>query len=285
MNNAAAPLAWENQSEYATGHAFRATLQELLLHPRRFYAAMATDGGLHEPLTFLVILLTAAVVLGFGASLACAGVMLPPADQTAHQQFLATLPVRASGIALALLPEALILGAVGATVTGTLFFWGARLFGAQGWEASVSIVTYAISAALAPLVLAFTVILLVAGSGFFVSIASPNTADMVDSVTRLTVLIALFAGGVCAIGTLPFQCAIGCTQTFGLDPVLGVAAAASGSITAALLPVTLWVIGVFVNGRAAFVTGVLGIAGTAGLAAWQMVRAGRSRIGEEVRSG
>jgi hypothetical protein len=222
-------LGWENLGAVPAGRAFRRGLIELLRRPGRFFGRMAVSGGLHEPLTFFALVLGAGVVLAFLAALSYLGVSAPDPERLSAAEYARlTLPARASGLLLALLPLALGVGGAAMVVLGTLFHLPGRVFGAGRWEGSVSVWLYSASAALAPTVLALAGIFAVSLAGYLVGLKWPQAAGAVAHVARWTWVILLSAGIVGGLIALLACTTVGCTRAFGLDASLGTAAALAG---------------------------------------------------------
>jgi hypothetical protein len=236
------PLSWESLGAQPAGRAFRRSLAELLARPRRFFRRMALNGGLHEPLTFFALMLAAAVVLSFPAALSYFGVAAPDPDQVSPDVYRAyALPARWSGMLLVLLPLVLVGAGVAMVLLGTLFHAGSKPFGTGNWEGSVSVWLYAGAAALAPTVLAVAVFFGVSLAGYLLGLALPAAGDAAGAFVRWTFLILCPAALLAAAALLVVGTTVGCTQAFGLDPLLGAAAAVSGLlVVAAAVALSTW---------------------------------------------
>ncbi len=227
------PLPWEDLGSRPAGRALRRSLAELLAHPARFYRRMATTGGLHEPMTFFAALLVAAVLLAFPATLSFHAVAAPAPEEVAAEVSAAyAFPARVSGLLLVLLPLTAVGGCVAATLLGGLFHAGAKLFGARNYEGSLSVWFYALSAALALLALALAVLLAVSLGGYLLAMPWPALGEAAAPFARWTALVLGSAALLAGAALLVVHCVVGCTQAFGLDAMLGAAAAVAGLLAA-----------------------------------------------------
>ncbi len=259
----AALLSWEDLGRQPSSRAFWDTLRELLFSPARFFDRMATSGGLREPLSFLWIVAAAAVVIAFPLALSYFALTAPnPLDVSTEVYNRHLLAPRVAGFAVVLLPVVLVLVGVLAALTGSLFYLGARLFGARGWEGSVSIWCYAHCGGAALLAGGEALACAVSIGSYLMTLAWPSTAHGAGSVVRV---ITWCLGGVGTAGGFVIfvrALAVGCTHTFRLEAAVGTAAALAGLLLAALLSggpalgLALW-------GRKA---GLVALAGAAALA-------------------
>jgi hypothetical protein len=227
------PLPWEDLGSRPAGPALRRSLGELLAHPARFYRRMATTGGLHEPMTFFAVVLVAAVLLAFPATLSFHAVAAPAPEEVAAEVSAAyALPARLSGLLLVLLPLTAVAGCLAATLLGGLFHAGAKLFGAHNYEGSLSVWFYTLSAALVPLTLALSVLLVVSLGGYLLGVPWPALRESAAPFARWTALVLGSAALLAASVLVVVHCVVGCTQAFGLDAMLGAAAAVAGLLAA-----------------------------------------------------
>jgi hypothetical protein len=236
-------LTWEDLGVGSAGTAFRRSLTELLVHPGRFFGKMAVSGGLFEPLTFLAIVLGLVLVLAFPAALAYVKLAAPDPERLGAEVYAAALlPARATGLLLVLLPLVLAAACVAMLLLGTLFHIGAKLFGAHNWEGSVSVWLYAGGAALVPLTAGTAVVLATSLAGWLLSLLWPETQPAAHQAAAWMSRILLAAGLFAGLALVVLDAAIGCARAFGLEPVLGTAAAVSGLVVVGLaVGGTAWV--------------------------------------------
>jgi len=235
-------LPWEDLSTRSAGGAFCASLRDLALHPRRFYARVATSGGLHEPVMFFAILLGATIIVAFLAALAYFGLaeapvhtggldLLAPQAAKVRAYELLALPSRALTVTLVLLPEVLVAAAAFMVGLGTLFHLGGKTFGAGPWEGSVSVWLYAASAALVPLALASALIL---GGSCAWHLFGPAGSG-IPAFLSVGTQIACFVGVGAGLILLGVHAALGCIHTLRMDATSAFAATAAGLLTPVLL--------------------------------------------------
>ncbi len=233
---ALAPLPWEDLGTHASGTAFRATTKELLFRPKQFYRRMSLTGGLHEPTTFLAIVLGLLIVVGFPAALLHFGLTGPDPTRVPPEEYVAaTLAPRVGGLLLVLMPLVLVVVSVLMVLFGTVFHLGAMTFGARNWEGSVSVWLYGFSAALVPLIGAAALNLVVGLVGYGLGITLPGIGGAFEKVLRAGAPILLAAAGLCAAALLAVHAALGATNGFELDSTQGAASAAAGLIGVALV--------------------------------------------------
>jgi hypothetical protein len=250
----------------------------LLRRPGTFYDRMATRGGLHEPVTFFLVTLGAGIVVSFLAALVYSGLVAPGAGAVSSQQyFRLTLPPKATGLALGLLPE-ILLGSAGLlVVAGSLFHLGARLFGAREREGSVSIMFYAASAALLPLVAALAVVFVVCGAAWLVQAFASGPSSWAPALGRWTggVLagVGVLAGGVLFV----WHCILGCARVSQLDGVLATAAALCGLLLALVVPAAATVAYFVSDGSTAALVFAIGGSVAVGVAVCQGIFARKER--------
>ena len=226
------PLDWEDLGGGPPGRAFMSSLVELVARPGRFFRRMATSGGLHEPVTFVAIVLGAGILLAFLAALAYLGLAPSGAEAAAAgDRADYEMPARAAGLLLVMLPLVLAGATVLLALTGSLFHAGGRSFGARTWEGSVSIWTYSVGAALLPLVLAAAVVLVVSLAGCLLAMVWPGAQATAWTVARWTAAVAVLVGVLAGAVLLVLNLMVGCTRAFGLEPLMGVAAGAAGLVT------------------------------------------------------
>ncbi len=237
QSDAAPALDWENLSQQSSGVAFRRSLKELVLHPGRFFDRMATTGGLREPLTFLLLIGAAMILMSFPLALSYFGLTAPdPLDPevTTQQYNWHLLAPRLSGFITVLLPVTLVVAGVLAVAEGTFFHLGARFFGARNWEGSVSIWCYAKSAGGAAAVAAEAVACVIAIACYLLTLVWPAARP---GAARLVQVGLLALGGAALLGSvLLFFSALGrgCIHSFRLPAERGVAAALAGVLLATL---------------------------------------------------
>jgi hypothetical protein len=238
-------LSWENLGVGSAGAAFRRSLAELLVHPGRFFGKMALDGGLFEPLAFLAVVLGAALVLAFPAALAYLQLSAPDPERLGLEAYAAALlPARAAGLLLVLLPLVLAAACTAMVLLGTLFHLGAKPFGAGNWEGSVSVWLYAGGAALVPLAAGVAVVFAVSLAGWLLGLPWPDMQPTAHQIAGWTARILLTAGLLAGAALMVLDAAVGCVRAFGLEPVLGAAAAVSGLVLVGLAAGgTAWVFG------------------------------------------
>ncbi|MCD6417021.1 MAG: hypothetical protein J7M08_10075 [Planctomycetes bacterium] len=236
-------LSWEDLGRQPAGRAFRRSLALLLRRPPDFFGRMAQSGGLHEPVTFFLIVLGALIVLAFPAALALLGLIAPdPAKTPADLYQLQILPSRVCGLLLVLLPLALVAAATVMVLLGTLFQVGGRPFGAGGWEASVSVWLYSGAAALCPVVAAAGLALVVSLVGFLLSLPWPGLRPVAAEVANWATWIASPIAGLVALVLLTRSLACGCAGAFHLEGTQGAAAAVSGLLLVAATVGGCWII-------------------------------------------
>jgi len=229
-------LAWEDLGVRSFGQAFRSSMAELLGHPRRFFSAMATDGGLHEPVSFFAMVLAAATLLAFGAALAHFGLTAPDPTQVTPEQYgAASLPPRAAGIAAVLLPLFLVLASVAMVVVGTLLHLAGSLFGCRRWEATVSVWLYAASAALMPIVLVLAAVFAMSLLGYLLGRVWPGAHGGAATAVQWATFLLVGAGIITGLVLLVSHVALGLANAHGLDATRGAAAAVIGLLCAACL--------------------------------------------------
>ena len=229
-------LSWENLGEQPASKAFWQTLGELLLSPAQFFERMATSGGLREPLSFLWVIVTVTVIVGFPLALSYFALTAPsPLDVSAEAYSRYLLAPRLAGFAIVLLPVVLVLVGVLAVLTGGFFHLGARLFGAHGWEGSVSIWCYAHSAAAALLAAAETVACVVSISCYLATLAWTGADQGAATVARTAVWGLGGLGVLGGLVLLVVSLAVGCAHTFGLEAPVATAAALAGFLLATLV--------------------------------------------------
>jgi hypothetical protein len=235
-------LAWENLGAQPARQAFRKSLAELMLRPGRFFRAMAVSGGLHEPLTFFAIVLTAAVIVAFPAALAYFGLAAPdPERVTAAVYRLHALPPRVAGLLLVLLPLTVAAACGAAVLLGTLFHVGGRPFSGGGWEGSVSVWLYSAGAALVPLTAAMAAVFVVALVGYLLGIPWPQTRHTTAFLAQWAALILCGTAVAAGVLLIVADAALGTARASGLDPMQGTAAALAGLVLVTLaLGGTAW---------------------------------------------
>ncbi|MFW6188906.1 MAG: hypothetical protein ACOC7T_00600 [Planctomycetota bacterium] len=273
-------LPWEDLGAHPAARAFRESLAELLFRPGSFFRRMARSGGLHEPLTFAVILVGAALLLSFPAALAYFGLTAPePARVPAEEYVRHLLAPQATGLAVVLLPFAVAAAAGTAVFLGTLFYLPARLFGVRNWEGAVSVWVYSLSGATVPVLLSVGLILAVSTAGYLLGLAVPGSRDFSVPAARWVARISLGLGSLAAAGLGLALTAVGCIRAFDLEAPVGAAAAISGLLAACLaLGAGGWL--AFRLGAAADLSGVaaalaaVGVFAAAGLAVVALRRGG-----------
>jgi len=274
-------LEWEDLGAVPAGRAFVVSLSDLLRRPARFFDRMAVTGGLHEPVTFFLVVLTATVVLAFLAALSFFALAAPDAAQLRAPVYSAyALPPRATMLALVLLPEVLVAGGVAMVVLGTLFHLGVRTCGVKNWEGAVSVWLYAGSAAMAATAAAFAAVFAVSIVGYGLGFVSAAAGSAVLSLARWTWRIALPTGVVAGAVILPVHAATGCRRAFDLEGAVAAAGAAAGlGVVACFAGVCAW--GLLSGGTGAgFRVMVACAASAALLAACRVVGAQRSLGGQ-----
>lgn len=238
-------LSWESLCEGSAGAALRRSLVELLARPGRFFGKMAVSGGLFEPLSFFAVVLGVGIVLAFPAALAYLQVARPDPERLGAAAYAAALlPARASGLLVVLLPLVLPAACAAMMMLGTLFHAGAKAFGARNWEGSVSVWLYTGAAALVPLVVGTAVVLAVSLAAWLLSLLWPDTLGSSHAFAELTVDVLLGAGLLAGAALVVLDASIGCVRAFGLEPVLGAAAAVSGLVVVCLaVGSMIWALG------------------------------------------
>ncbi len=227
-------LEWEQMGRGSPGRALVSATAQLLRDPAGFFGRMATSGGLNEPLIFFLAILAGVVVVSFPAALSYFGLTAPdPSEVPVRVYHWHALPPKATGVMLGLLPEVLVVGAVLAVLSGSLFHLPGRAFGGGRWEGSVSIWLYALGGALVPMAAAAGVLLLVSLVGYLLGIPLPAAREPAARVARVAALALLPAGALVGFVLLVRNLVTGCTTAFGLDAVLGPAAAVSGLLLVA----------------------------------------------------
>jgi hypothetical protein len=223
-------LSWENLQAQTPGTAFRQTVEDLLLHPGRFFSRMATTGGLREPLTFFWLILAAGVLLSFPLALSCFMLTAPPPLEVSVEEYNAyLLPPRLAGFSTVLFPVTLVVAALGLLAAASVIHVGARLFGARNWQGSASIVIYSASAGFVPLVAVEALACLLSIICYLITVFWPGTAATFGFVAPACVyalLVACAAGLVLTLRSLVY----GFTRSFGLDAASGIACTLAGVI-------------------------------------------------------
>ncbi len=234
---------------------------------------MATSGGLHEPITFVAVVLGAGVLLAFPAALAYLGLAPSGAElAAAGDRADYEMPARAAGLLLVMLPLVLAGATVLLALTGSLFHAGGRSFGSRTWEGSVSVWFYSVGAALLPSVLAAAVVLVVSLAGCLLTMLWPGAQGTVWTVARWTAAVMMLAALVVGAVLLALNVMVGCTRAFGLEPLLGAAAGAAGLVTVCaagavvVLAASLWgpAMGLAAAAVVALVSAALTVAGMMG---------------------
>ncbi|MFO8008214.1 MAG: hypothetical protein R6V05_10810 [Candidatus Brocadiia bacterium] len=267
-------LRWEELGRGSPGRALVSAAAQLVRDPGGFFGRMARSGGLNEPLVFFLTMLGALVVVAFPAALSYFGLTAPDASEVPVRVYQwHALPPKATGVMLGLLPEVLVVGAVLAVLSGSLFYLPGRAFGGGRWEGSVSVWLYALGAALLPMTAAAGVLLLISLAGYLLSIPLPTVQEPATRAARVAAMALLPAGGLVGLVVLVRNLVTGCARAFGLDAVLGPAAALSGLL---LVAVTLAVCagsfrywgfrwGLLVSGAAVAVTILIAVLGRRGV--------------------
>lgn len=252
------PLPWEHLGANPSIQAFLLTALELVLHPVRFSRRMATEGGLHEPLMFFWVTMTIATLSSFPLALSYFGVAGPSPQSVSISTYnLHLLPSRLTGFLVLILPVLMFVGAVFLLVGGTIFYLAGQFFGIRRWEGAVTILSYAKSGSLIPLVVAELLLFLLVVACYVVTLIAPEYSDLATrllttSLPFTAVLMVLLSAAV--FFTLLLA---GTIQTFQLDAASGTAASLSGIVL------------VFVTGIAPPVSyrmwGITGVAVTTGV--------------------
>ncbi len=228
-------LSWENLGSRPAADAFRESLAELIVHPGEFFTKMAREGGLHEPLTFFVILLCGVIVLSFPAALAFFGAVAPDPVTDASGYRMHQLPAQITGLLLVLLPVAAVVGVALMVVLGTLFHLPGKLFAPTNWEGSISVWLYSWAAALLPWLCAGALVLLVTLPGYLLTLLWPGTADAVKVAAHWWTIIAVPLGTLVGMVFLLRSLIVGCMRAFEVEVGGGLAVSLSGWFLVALL--------------------------------------------------
>ena len=222
-------LSWENLGANAPTRAFFGSLRDLVCRPSSFFRRMAVSGGLHEPVTFLAILIGAGVLAGFVASLTYFGLAAPdPATVSPQDYSAASFPARLSALLAILLPLVLVAGPLAAVMLGTLFHAASKPFGSRNWEGSVSVWLYGVSAALAPLVAALVVVSAVSLAGYLLGIPWSGSRAFTVPLARWTYRVLCAAGLIASLAMLLLCTVRGYVEAFALDATRAAAAAVAG---------------------------------------------------------
>jgi hypothetical protein len=228
-------LAWECLGRHPARVAFFDSLAQLLRHPVTFFRRMAVTGGLHEPVSFLAVLVAVGVLLALPAGLAYVGLTAPDvAGESLEAYTRARLPARAAVLAVVLLPLIVVASCVAMVLLGTLYHVGGRLFARGRWEGSVSVWLYSSAAALVPLVVWIAVLGAISLVGYFLGIPWPDLRDPAGRFAEWTVFILGPAALLASAGLMVCGVAVGRTQAFRLDPVMGAASGLAGLVVAVL---------------------------------------------------
>ncbi len=223
------PLPWENLGAHRPATAFMRTAGELMLHPVRFAERMASAGGLYEPFMFFWITLSAAIISSFPLALAYFGLTAPPPQTVSISTYnLHLLPSRLTGFLVIMLPVLMFVGAVFLVAGGTLLYIAGQFFGLHRWEGAVTILSYAESASLIPVVIGELLLGLMAGSCYAVKLTSPAHTNIATNIMSralpvLTILALLIS--LTIFFTVLFA---GTIRTFRLDSASGIAATLAG---------------------------------------------------------
>jgi hypothetical protein len=238
-------LSWENLSGWPAGTAFRRSLAELLVHPGRFFGKMSLSGGLFEPLTFFAVVLGLGLVVAFPAALVYLQLAAPDPERLGAAAYAAALmPARATGLLLVLLPLALAVACGLMVLLGTVFHAGAKPFGARNWEGSVSLWLYTGGAALTPSVAAVAFTFAVSLAGWLLALLWPETRGSAQQIAAWTGRILIAAGLLAGAVLVVLDAAVGCVRAYGLEPVLGAAAAVAGLVAVGIAAgSTVWAFG------------------------------------------
>ena len=258
LDSAPEYLSWENLSAQPPWSAFWQSLKELAFHPADFFDKMAVSGGLHEPLTFLWIVIFVTVLPTFPLALSYFGLTAPDPGRVPAEVYHAHLLLpRAAGFVTVLLPLALVLCAFLAVVCGSVLHLAAGLFGACRWEGSVSVWCYSTSSGLVPVTASV-------GAGAVVSILCwlcalfwPGAREGAASVACVALWGLL--GAALLVGIVAFLVALltGCARSLKLSGARGAAAALLGLVLVGM-PLILSPLSVhFWGGRAGLI--VLGV--------------------------
>ena len=228
-------LSWESLGTRPATAAFRESLTELIARPREFFSKMARRGGLHEPLTFFIILLCTIVVLSFPAALAHFGVTAPdpaaePAAYRAQQ-----VPAQVTGLLLVLLPLAAVVAAALTVVLGSLFHAPGKLFAPTNWEGSVSVWLYSVAGALAPVACATALVLVVSLPGYLLTLLAPATEGALAPIVKWWAYILLPSSALAGLVLLLRGLIVGCINAFETDVGVGLALALSGLLLVLVL--------------------------------------------------
>jgi len=229
-------LSWENLGAQSPWLAFRQSLRELVLDQKSFYDKMAVSGGLHEPLGFLWIALTALILPSFPLALAYFGLTAPDPGHVSVEEYNAyLLAPRVAGFATILLPLVLVLCGVLAVVCGSLLHVGSRLFGARSWEGCVSIWCYSLSSWFVTLALGVAFCAVVSIVCYLAAMVWPGTREGAAGVARVILIGAM--GLTLLAGMILFLVSVftGCIRKFRLGGTRGAAAAVTGLILVGLL--------------------------------------------------
>lgn len=235
-------LSWENLGAQPVGRAFRQSMFELLARPRSFFRKMALSGGLHEPLTFFAVVLSAGLLLAFPAALSYFGLCAPDPERVTAEVYSAhTLPARVAGLLVMLVPVVLVAAGAGMVLLGTLFHLAGKPFGSRNWEGSVSVWLYSASAGLAPLVLFLAVAFVVSLAGYLIGIPWPAARETAAHLARWTWLVLGGAGMLAGAALIVVDAVIGCTHAFELESSQGAGAGVSGLVLVAVaLGASVW---------------------------------------------
>ena len=229
------PLDWENLGAHPTGRAFWRTLKQLVFSQNTFFGRMATTGGLREPLMFMWLLLTAAIVMSLPLTLSHFALTAPdPASVSVETYNLHLLAPRVAGFLTTLLPFTLCVAGVLVVTGGTGFHLGAKFFGARNWEGSVSIWCYAKSAAFAPVVAAEAAVCAVSVLGWLLALAWPASKETAGMVAHWSIMVLGCGAALCSVALFFAGVLHGCTRSFNLEPAEGAAAALAGVLAISL---------------------------------------------------
>ncbi len=231
-------LAWENLAAQPARRAMWQSMTELLARPTAFFSKMSLTGGLHEPLTFFALVLTAQLLLAFPAAITYFLLTAPTPGFVPAEQYRAhLLPVQATGLCLALLPFVLAAGCGAMVFLGTVFHLPGKLFGNRNWEGSLSVWLYSGGGALVPLVLATALTLCVCLTGYLLSVALPGIAQSAAQIGGWAAHLSLGAGLIGGVALVLVFTTVGSARAFGLEPVL----AAAGAVTGVLMVLAVFV--------------------------------------------
>jgi len=222
-------LSWENLGAQPPWSAFWQSLKELAFQPADFFDKMSVSGGLHEPLSFLWIVLLLGILPTFPLTLSYFALSAPAPARVSVDVYNAHLLLpRVAGLVTILLPLVLVFCGLLAVLCGSLLHLAARLFGARGWEGSVSVWCYASSLGLTPIAVGLMAGAAVSMLCYLVTLLSPDMKVGAAAVARVALWGLLGTGAL--MGTVAFLMAVltGCVRGLKLAGASGVAAGLAG---------------------------------------------------------